>query len=298
MPINGAFFVKNALSIDVEDYFQVAAFEDNIERDSWDSIECRVERNTERFLALTEQRGIKATFFILGWIAERYPGLIKKIVAHGHEIACHGYGHQLIYKQIPATFRRETEYSKKLLEDISQQPVCGYRAASYSVTPESLWALNIIAELGFTYDSSIYPVKHDRYGLTGGPHQPYLIDLNNGAQLKEFPITTANLMGYRLPVGGGGYFRLFPFAVTRYCLQLRSRQTNAPFVFYLHPWELDPSQPRVQGASLISKFRHYNNLQKVEPRLLRLFDLFDFDTVQAVLDDVEYFPTHSYANSF
>ena len=275
--------MKHALTIDVEDYFQVAAFDANISLDNWNSLECRVEANTEKFLELIEARSIKATFFTLGWIAERYPSLIKKVADAGHEVASHGYSHKLVYSQTQDEFRQETERSKKLLEDITQQPVKGYRAASYSITENSLWALDVIQQLGFEYDSSIYPVRHDRYGLRGGPHSPYVIELDDGATLKEFPITTVDLLGYKLPVGGGGYFRLFPFFMTQKLLQLRCKQENAPFVFYLHPWELDPDQPRVAGASLLSKFRHYNNLDKVEARLATLLELFDFTTMENLL---------------
>jgi polysaccharide deacetylase family protein (PEP-CTERM system associated) len=284
----------NALTIDVEDYFQVAAFNDNISRDQWENIECRVERNTEVFLEMTEARGIKATFFTLGWIAERYPALVRKIADAGHEVASHGYSHKLIYTQSPEEFRQETERSKKILEDLSQQSVDGYRAASYSITEESIWALDIISELGFKYDSSIYPVRHDRYGLRGGPHSPYIIQLKGGNTLKEFPITTVDILSYKLPVGGGGYFRLFPFELTKRFLLLRQKQLKAPFVFYLHPWELDPEQPRVSDASALSRFRHYNNLDRVQSRLNRLFDLFDFSTMRHVFDSMSDLQTHRY----
>ncbi len=286
--------MNHALTIDVEDYFQVAAFNKNIERSNWSSLESRVEANTEKFLQLTEKKGIKATFFTLGWVAERCPNLVRKVADAGHEVASHGYSHKLVYSQSHEEFRQETESSKKLLEDLSQQPVNGYRAASYSITEKSLWALDVIQETGFEYDSSIYPVRHDRYGLRGGPHTPYSIALPNGGTLAEFPITTVDLFGYKLPVGGGGYFRLFPFSFTKYCLKRRLSQLPAPFVFYLHPWELDPEQPRIEGVSWLSRFRHYNNLAKVESRLDALLDLYSFGTMQSVLDEMNELPVHSY----
>lgn len=287
--------MRHALTIDIEDYFQVAAFDDNIDRSSWSSLESRVEANTEKFLQLTESKGVKATFFTLGWVAEHYPNVVRKIADAGHEVASHGYSHKLVYSQSKVEFQKEAEYSKKLLEDLSQQPVNGYRAASYSITNQSLWALDIIQELGFEYDSSIYPVRHDRYGLRGGPHTPYSIGLPNGGKLIEFPITTVNFFGYKLPAGGGGYFRLFPFAFTKFCLERRLHQLPAPFVFYLHPWELDPDQPRIEGASLLSRFRHYNNLNKVESRLDELLDLYPFTTMQSVLAELNDLPLHRYS---
>ena len=284
----------NALTIDVEDYFQVAAFDRNIDRANWSSMASRVEANTEKFLSITDEKGVKATFFVLGWIAERHPNLIKKIAAHGHEIASHGFSHKLIYSQDRQEFRQETAHTKSLLEDLAQQPVAGYRAASYSITQDSIWALDIIEELGFSYDSSIYPVRHDRYGLQGGPHSPYKIAINEGRELIEFPITTVDLLGYKLPVGGGGYFRIYPFALTKRLLQRRQRQIDSPFVFYLHPWELDPDQPKVAGASALSKFRHYHNLAKVEGRLQILLDMFEFGTMASVLAGLQDLPSHRY----
>ena len=284
----------NALTIDVEDYFQVAAFDNNIDRADWHQIECRVEANTEKFMEVIGNRQVKATFFILGWVAEKFPNMVKRIAEAGHEIACHGFSHQLIYKQTPEEFRQETDRAKKLLEDLSQQPVDGYRAASFSITDSSLWALDIIAEAGFRYDSSIYPVRHDRYGLNGGPHVPYKIALKDDRSLIEFPITTVNFMGYKVPVGGGGYFRIYPFSMTKKLLKMRADQLQGPFVFYLHPWELDPGQPRVNGASLLSRFRHYYNLEHVESRLQRLLDTFNFGTMQEALVATPDFVTHSY----
>jgi polysaccharide deacetylase family protein (PEP-CTERM system associated) len=267
----------NALSFDVEDYFQVSAFNDAIRRDAWDSHPLRVGDNTRVLLELLAGHEVKATFYTLGWVAERVPDLVREIAAGGHEVACHGYSHRLIYEQTPAEFRAETERAKRVLEDLAQQPVTSYRAASYSITPKSLWALDILHEAGFTTDSSIFPIRHDRYGLRGGPLQPHYVDLAGGGRLLEFPISTVRLGGLSLPVSGGGYFRLYPYALSRRLAQ-RVNAEGRPFVFYLHPWEVDPEQPRVQVGTL-TRFRHYNNLHKCRERLDRLLRDFRFGTV-------------------
>ena len=289
--------MKHALTIDVEDYYQVAAFKDQIAPSDWSSQVSRVERNTHKFLEITEEHSVTATFFFLGWVADQFPNMVREVVAAGHEVACHGYSHQLIYEQSQETFKQETLRSKALLEDQAQTSVAGYRAASYSVTPKSLWALDIISEAGFEYDSSIYPIRHDNYGLQGGPHTPYKIELRNGACLVEFPITTAPIASLNIPVGGGGYFRLLPYFLTRWFLQRRQKFVDAPFVFYLHPWELDPDQPRIEGASPKSRFRHYLNLDKVEARLDALLTDFEFDTMHHVLQTCSDLPTHRYQDA-
>ena len=228
-----------------------------------------------------DQAQVKATFFVLGWVADRNRGLIREIAERGHEVACHGYSHQLIYNQTPAVFREETMRSKSLLEDIVQMPVTGYRAASYSITRNSLWALDILAEAGFVYDSSIFPVRHDRYGIHDAKEIPHRLETPKGHSIVEFPLSTAKIFKYKLPVAGGGYFRLYPYALTRAGLaQINRRQQ--PFIFYLHPWEIDPDQPRIE-AGWFSRFRHYNNLDKCEHRLTRLLSDFDFTTCQDVL---------------
>ncbi len=285
----------HAMTIDVEDYFHVAAFNDVIAPEDWGRIKSRVEANTYRFLELIDAKNVKATFFMLGWVADKHPALVREIAALGHEIACHGYSHQLIYRQSPEVFREETLRSKSLLEDQAQTPIKGYRAASYSVTEASLWALDTIAEAGFTYDSSIYPIKHDNYGLQGGPETPYQIRLQNGVTLLEFPITTARVAGMSLPVGGGGYFRIYPYWLTERLLKRRCGAVDAPFVFYLHPWELDPEQPRVEGARALSRFRHYTNLHKVGDRLTQLMTEFSFAPMCQVLEQLSDLPEHSYA---
>ena len=276
--------IRNALTVDVEDYFHVSAFAKNIKQRDWGSYPVRVEKNTYQLLDLFDEYQVKATFFVLGWVAEQTQGLIKEIASRGHEVACHGYSHQLVYNQKPEIFREETLRSKQLLEDIVQLPVHGYRAASYSITERSLWALDILAEAGFDYDSSIFPVRHDRYGIPDAEEIPHRLKTPGGYSLIEFPLSTAKLFNYRLPVAGGGYFRLYPYAVTRAGLgQINRRQQ--PFIFYLHPWEIDPDQPRV-SANWLSRFRHYNNLDKCEARLRHLMTDFQFGTAWDVLKNL------------
>jgi len=276
--------VRNALTIDVEDYFHVAALAAAIDRRDWERCERRVERNTRRLLELLDEHGLQATFFVLGWVAERYPGLVRELAAAGHEIASHGYSHQLVYRQTPAEFRQETRHSKALLEDQVQRPVVGYRAASYSITRDSVWALDILAELGFVWDSSIFPVRHDRYGIPAAPRWPHRLRTPAGHALVEFPLSTWSLGGFRLPIAGGGYFRLYPYPLSRTGLASINRQ-GRPFIFYLHPWEIDPEQPRVK-TSWLSSFRHYHNLERCEERLRRLLWDFHFSTVGQVLADL------------
>ena len=277
----------HAMTVDVEDYFHVAAFGHVIKTDEWDQWPCRVEANTDKLLQLFDEVGIKATFFILGWVAERYPQVIRAITTRGHEIASHGYSHQLIYKQTPAVFREETARSKALLEDRTGQAITGYRAASYSITRQSLWALDILSELGFTWDSSIFPVIHDNYGIPGSPRHPYQIELPNGGSMTEFPLTTAKLLGYSLPAAGGGYFRQYPYPLSKWLFKRASEQTSNPQIFYLHPWEVDPDQPRIPGAGWKSRFRHYTNLGRCYRRLEQLLRDFQFGTVRDSLGSVQ-----------
>lgn len=275
--------VANALTIDVEDYFHVAALAPSIPRDAWDAHEPRVVANTRKLLAKFEQFGVQGTFFVLGWVAERHPELVRDIAARGHEIACHGYSHRLVYEQSAQEFREETIRAKRLLEDITGSKVRGYRAASYSIVRESLWALDILVELGFDYDSSIFPVRHDRYGIPGAARVPHRISTPGGAKIVEWPLATARILGLRLPVAGGGYFRLLPYWLSRWGLASINRSELQPFIFYLHPWEIDPGQPRI-AASALSRFRHYTNLAKCEERLERLLDDFRFGTVRHGLE--------------
>ncbi|MGB6451563.1 MAG: XrtA system polysaccharide deacetylase [Steroidobacteraceae bacterium] len=274
--------ILNAFSVDVEDYFQVAALAPAVSRESWPLRASRVERNTDRLLELLAERGIHGTFFVLGWIAERHAALVKRIAAAGHEIASHGFSHQLIYTQSQEEFREETARSKRTLEDLTGAAVAGYRAASFSITRRSLWALDVLIDLGFRYDSSIFPIRHDRYGMPGASPEPGLLTAPSGRTLVEFPMSAASFLGVKVPVSGGGYFRLLPYAVTRRGLSQINDVCNRPFTFYLHPWEIDPDQPRVK-VGWLSRFRHYTNLNRCEPRLQRLLGEFRFGTMCEVL---------------
>ncbi len=278
--------IMHAMTIDVEDYFHVAAFANNISPKDWDNWPCRVEENTDRILQIFADYNVRSTFFVLGWVAERFPQLVQRIVQQGHELASHGYSHQLVYKQSPETFREETLKSKNILEDSSGKKVEGYRAASYSITRESLWALDILSDLGFEWDSSIFPVHHDRYGVPGSPDRPYQIVTKSGKPLLEFPLTSAKIMGQMIPAAGGGYFRQYPYWLSKALFKNASSNNTNPAIFYLHPWEIDPDQPRVEGASLFSRFRHYTNLKACEPRLIKLIQDFNFGTVSDALAGV------------
>ncbi len=275
--------ITNALTVDVEDYFQVSAFREQISPDDWPRFESRVVANTHRVLDVFDDGGAIATFFVLGWIAERHPQLVRDIAARGHEIACHGFSHQLIYRQSPAVFREETRRAKSLLEAQVQRPVRGYRAASFSITDASRWALDVLADCGFEYDSSMYPVRHDLYGTAVEAAGPHRITAPAGQTLIEFPMTTRSFMGMTVPVSGGGYFRLYPYQLTKFLLDSVNRD-NEPFVFYMHPWEVDPGQPRIQ-SSLKSRFRHYTNLERCETKLRALLRDFKFASMAEVIDD-------------
>ncbi len=269
--------VVNAMTVDVEDYFHVSAFAAALDRKNWPTFESRVERNTHRLLDLFDEHRTRMTFFVLGWVAERYPELIRELHRRGHEVACHGLTHELVYRQTPAVFREETHRSKSLLEDLTGTQVRGYRAASYSITNASLWALDILEELGFVYDSSIFPINHDLYGIPGAPRQPHKV---GSGRLLEVPLTTVSVAGQRLPCAGGGYFRLLPYNWFRWSLR-RVNNEGMAAVFYLHPWEIDPGQPRIK-ASLKSRFRHYTNLERTEGRLRTLLREFRWDRMDRV----------------
>jgi len=272
----------NALSIDVEDYYQVSALAGQFKYDEWDNVSPRVTDNTMRLLDIFDNHDVKATHFVLGWVAERFPELIKEIYNRGHEVACHGYSHQLIYNQTPEIFRKETLKSKAILEDIIGKEVIGYRAASYSITRKSLWALDILAEAGFKYDSSIFPVHHDRYGIHGSPTEPHILKTPKNHALIEYPLSTYKILNQTLPIAGGGYFRLYPYWLSRF-FYLQTNKQDKSFVFYLHPWEVDPQQPRVK-TNWLSAFRHYNNLDVCENRLNKLLSEFKFTTMANVLE--------------
>ena len=272
----------NALTIDVEDYYQVSAFESIVPLADWERYESRVEKNTHRILDLLDAHTTTATFFVLGWVAERHPRLIRTLVARGHEVASHGYAHRRVYTQTPEQFRTETRRSKCLLEDTLGQPIRGYRAASYSITRHSLWALDVLREEGFVYDSSIFPIRHDLYGIPSHPRFCHMIPGQSDAPLVEFPLSTLRLGGTNFPIAGGGYLRLFPYAYTRWGIGYLNRREGQPAVVYLHPWELDPEQPRLPAGKL-SRFRHYTNLHRMEERFVRLLQDFSFGTVSEVL---------------
>jgi polysaccharide deacetylase family protein (PEP-CTERM system associated) len=274
--------IRNALTVDVEDWYHVAAFAPYIERSRWDGLQSRVKANTESLLDLFDQHDVRATFFVLGWVAEREPDVIKRIHARGHEIACHGYSHELVYRQTPEVFREETHRAKAILEDITGAPVLGYRASTYSITRQSLWALDILLEAGFVYDSSIFPVRHPQYGIPGASRSPGRVSTPLGKEIVEFPLSTLPLGKWAIPVAGGGYFRLFPYAWSRAALARINRHEQMPFIFYLHPWEIDEGQPRVD-ASVVARFRHYNNIARCAARLKSLLKDFSFTTAHDVL---------------
>ena len=255
--------ITNALTIDVEDYFQVSAFAPYIDRGRWDSCECRVERNVERILAMLASSRAQATFFTLGWVAERYPDLVRRIVAQGHELASHGYGHQRASDLSPAAFGEDVVRAKKTLEDIAGAPVRGYRAPSFSIGEGNLWAFDQLAEAGYEYSSSIYPIRHDHYGMPDAPRFAHRRD--NG--LLEIPVTTLRLFDRNLPSSGGGYFRLLPYALSRWMLQRVNREDRQAAIFYFHPWEIDVDQPRVPGIDARTRFRHYVNIGRMEDRI-------------------------------
>ena len=257
--------IRNAMTIDVEDYFQVSAFANQITRESWPTRECRVEANIDKILQLLANANVHATFFTLGWIAERYPAMVRRIVAGGHELASHGFGHLRATDQTREQFQLDITSSKSLLEDIGGQAVIGYRAPSFSIGAGNLWALDVLFEAGYRYSSSIYPIAHDHYGM---PEAPRFAFYPNGLDgLLEIPVSTVQLMHKNLPAGGGGYFRFFPYAVSKWLIHHVNATDRQPAIFYFHPWELDPEQPRQQGVGLKTQFRHYVNLSRTEARL-------------------------------
>jgi polysaccharide deacetylase family protein (PEP-CTERM system associated) len=268
----------NALTIDVEDYFQVSALAPVIDRASWDTRECRVERNVSRLLDLLAAHRARATFFTLGWIAERYPQLVQRIAAEGHELASHGYGHQRASEQSHDEFLRDVQRAKAVLEDLSGRRVQGYRAPSFSIGADNPWAFDALVESGHRYSSSVYPVRHDHYGMPDAPRFPY----EPRPGLIEIPVTTTRMLGRNLPAGGGGYFRLAPYALSRWALRRVNALDGRPAIFYCHPWEIDPEQPRLPGTTLKTRFRHYVNLHKTEPRLDRLLRDFRWGRVDEV----------------
>jgi polysaccharide deacetylase family protein (PEP-CTERM system associated) len=263
--------VVNAMTVDVEDYFQVSAFEPHVDKSHWQTLPCRVEANTERILALFESHQVRGTFFTLGWVAERYPGLVRKIVDHGHELASHGWEHTRVSAQTPLEFRADVARTRKLLEDVSGTAVKGYRAASYSLGSTESWAWDELAEAGYRYSSSIVPIRHDHYGIPDAPR--FAFQAAQG-RLLEVPITTLALAGRNLNCGGGGWFRLFPYAFSRWALNKVNNEEGQAGIFYFHPWEIDPEQPRLSGLGVKTRFRHYLNLQHTYGRVERLLEDF------------------------
>lgn len=262
--------ITNALTIDVEDYFQVSAFAPYIDRAHWDQRECRVEHNIDRILQLLSAKQTRATFFTLGWVAERYPEMVRRIVHEGHELASHGYGHQRVTDLSETQFYDDIHRAKRLLEDIGGQPVLGYRAPSFSIGADNLWALDTLQRAGYRYSSSIYPVQHDHYGMPDAPR--FAHQIRDG--LLEVPPTTLRMFNRNLPSSGGGYFRLLPYSLSRWMLQQVNRRDAQSAIFYFHPWEIDPGQPRVEGIDLKTRFRHYVNIGRTEQRLARLLEDF------------------------
>lgn len=272
--------IRNAMSIDVEDYFQVSAFAPHIRREDWDTLPCRVERNVDVILGLLDEVNAKATFFTLGWIAERYPQVVRRIVDDGHELASHGYGHQRASDLTPEQFRDDITRAKHILEDLGGVDIRGYRAPSFSINRKNWWAVEELKNAGYVYSSSIYPVRHDHYGMPDAPRFPHRP--NGAAGILELPPTTVPLMGRNWPAAGGGWFRLLPYSMSRWMLNRVNDRDHAPCMFYFHPWELDAGQPRQSGLSARTRFRHYVNLQRMPGRLRQLLTDFEWDRVDRV----------------
>jgi polysaccharide deacetylase family protein (PEP-CTERM system associated) len=281
-PQPGVQSIVNALTIDVEDYFQVSALAPYIKRSDWDGIPTRVERNVDRILEILADAGARATFFTLGWVAERHPWMVRRIVATGHELASHGYAHHRASDQTPEAFLNDIRLAKTVLEDITRTEVKGYRAPSFSINEQNSWAFDCIAEAGYRYSSSVYPVRHDHYGMPDAPRFAY----EARTELVELPVTTTRMLGQNVPAGGGGYFRLLPYSVSRWLIRRVNRIDQRPAIFYFHPWEIDPEQPRVPGVGAKTRFRHYLNLDHTEHRLRRLLSDFRWDRLDRVFPGV------------
>ena len=271
--------ITNAMTVDVEDYFQVYAFEHVLKGRDWDSFSCRIPRNVERILALFAEHHVKATFFTLGWVAQKFPELVRKIADAGHEVASHGMRHVRVTEQTPAELREDAGAAKALLEDVTGRRVLGYRAASYSIGERNLWALDVLADCGYVYSSSVYPIIHDIYGMPSAPRFSFRAA---GGRLLEIPVTTVELFGRKWPGGGGGYFRLLPYRLSRWAVKRVNNVDRRPAMFYFHPWEIDPQQPRIENAGWRSNFRHYLNLHRMEARLTRLLRDFRWDRMDRV----------------
>lgn len=278
------FPMKNALTIDLEDYYHVSAFSQQTPLLDWSAKQSRVERNTDLLLDLLDEAGCRATFFTLGWVAEHHPHVVRRVAERGHEVACHSLRHRSVFNMTPAEFREDTLQAKSLLEECTSKPVLGYRAPSFSIIRESLWALDVLAELGFTYDSSIFPVTHPNYGIPGGNRDPYRVQTPSGTII-EFPMTSLEFAGYRSPFGGGAYFRLLPYWYTRWGIRYLNGHEHRRVCVYLHPWELDPEQPRMAG-SLSSRVRHYLGLRGTPPKFRHLLRDFEFSPLGVLAADI------------
>ena len=276
--------LTHVLSVDVEDYFQVEAFAGSVDRKDWHQWPSRVVANTHRVLDLFDQHNAKGTFFFVGWVAERFPHLVREVQARGHELACHSYWHRTVYSITPDEFREDTRQAKKAIEDAAGVPITGYRAPSWSITKSSLWALDILAEEGFTYDSSIYPIHHDLYGVPGAQRFPYTHACANGLELREFPPATLRFLGTNFPAAGGGYLRIFPSAFTELAFRTFEKKYGERVVVYLHPWELDPEQPRINGP-VKSRVRHYTNLKHMHAKLNTVLSRHRFQPFRDVLTE-------------
>jgi polysaccharide deacetylase family protein (PEP-CTERM system associated) len=272
----------NAFSVDVEDYFQVGAFERFVSRQEWNRLEPRVERNTRRLLELCAKHEVKGTFFVLGWVAERWPELVRDIQSAGHELGTHGQDHRRVTTLNPRQFREDVRRSKATIEDVAGAEVIGYRAPNYSIVRETLWAMDVLLEEGFRYDSSVFPIRHDRYGIPDFSRFPRPVRGNNGTALHEFPISTVRFAGMNLPFVGGGYLRHFPMAFIHWGMRRLNGFERRPAILYIHPWEIDPEQPRF-AVPWATRFRHYHNLHQTEERLAELFGAYRFTTVREVL---------------
>ena len=278
MAAPGAVLPTHAMTVDVEDWFQVQAFAGTIGRDAWDSLPRRVEANTDRMLALFDEARVHATFFTLGWVADRHPALVRRIVAAGHELASHGYAHRLVHEQAPTDFAEDVGRARRVLEDAGGVAVRGYRAPTFSINARNPWAFDVLAREGYAYSSSVYPIRHDLYGMPGAPRRPHRV---SGGALLEIPMTTLRLAGRVLPCAGGGYFRLLPYALFRAGLRRAGRE-GMRGLFYTHPWEIDPGQPRVAAAPRLARFRHTVNLDRTAGRIARLLRDFSWDRMDRV----------------
>ncbi|MDX9701527.1 MAG: DUF3473 domain-containing protein [Candidatus Auribacterota bacterium] len=273
--------IINGMSVDVEDYFQVSNFEDKIDRSKWSSCELRVEQNTLRVLDLFDRHNVKATFFILGWVAQKAPDLVREIARRGHEVASHGYHHQLVYNMTDNEFAGDITRTKEILESLAGKEVIGYRAPSYSITAKNFSALKILYRCGYRYDSSIFPIHHHRYGIPDFSRFAVDIPVDGGESIREYPISTVRLFGKNLPVGGGAYARLFPLALITRGLAGINRKEGRPFIFYFHPWEIDPHQPKI-ACSRLTRIRHYGNLRAMERKLETILQKFNFQPIKDI----------------